>query len=601
VATLVRDFGDVELAEDCAQDAFVQASERWGSDIEIPDRPGAWLTTTARRKALDRVRRSSSYKTKLEELEVRAKRGPDTSPGGELIDEQLALLLGCCHPALNLESQVALTLRLVAGLTTEQIAKAFLVESATMGKRLTRAKTKVRAANIPFRSVDREVLVDRLAAVRHVIYLIFTEGHASSSEEDFVRGDLCDEAAWLALLLTTLLPDDPESHGLHGLIMLTDARRATRVDDDGFPILLEDQDRSLWDREKTRIGLVALGHAREGGPLGRFGIQALLASFHTVAPSFETTDWTNIVRAYDLLVRVEDSPIVRLNRAIALSFSDGPDVGLAAIEPLRNVLDGYVYLHSTRADLLRRTKWKSMPQPPLPATAAGLILALGCAVAAGIVVYRFLSGKPTARRSMQAIAAGGLTFQVIHVLEHVLQLAFWAASPTSKPWLSSWAAGTADGLQYFCSLVPVAGEEASIGVEMLHLTGNVVFLGALTAWQVAMRSENRTIRTLGIAEKVQLFHVVEHVVLVGSLIGFGKALGISTAFGAVEGTSLVALRVWFHFTINAVATTYALRAAKETWGKSTSIPPVTVVDLTTISVVDDLPNTDGLMRDDSLA
>ena len=227
-----------------------------------------------------------------------------------------------------------------------------------------------------------------------------------------------------------------------------------------------------------------------------------------------------------------------------------------------------------------------MPQPPLPATAAGLLLALGCAVAAGIAVYRFLCDRPTARRAMQAIAAGGLTFQVIHVLEHVLQLSFWALEPTSKPWLSSWAAGTADGLQYFCSLLPAAGEEPSIGVEMLHLTGNVVFLGALTAWQVAMRSEQRTIRTLGIAEKVQLFHVAEHVVLVGSLLAFGKALGLSTAFGAVDGTALVALRVWFHFSINAVATTYALRAAKETWGKPKVIPPLTLVDLTAVPVAD---------------
>ena len=242
-----------------------------------------------------------------------------------------------------------------------------------------------------------------------------------------------------------------------------------------------------------------------------------------------------------------------------------------------------------------------MPQPPLPATAAGLLLALGCAVAAGIAVYRFLSDRPTARRAMQAIAAGGLTFQVIHVLEHVLQLSFWALEPTSKPWLSSWAAGTADGLQYFCSLLPAAGEEASIGVEMLHLTGNVVFLGALTAWQVAMRSEQRTIRTLGIAEKVQLFHVAEHVVLVGSLLAFGKALGLSTAFGAVDGTALVALRVWFHFSINAVATTYALRAAKETWGKPKVIPPLTLVELTAMPAPDPRPRTVIVLPDEAEA
>jgi len=179
---------------------------------------------------------------------------------------------------------------------------------------------------------------------------------------------------------------------------------------------------------------------------------------------------------------------------------------------------------------------------------------------------------------MQAIAAGGLTFQVIHVLEHVLQLAFWFTKPDGKPWLSSWAAGTADGLQYFCSLVPLAGTPPSIGVEMLHLTGNVIFLGALTAWQVAMRANKRSIATLAIAERVQLFHVAEHVLLVGTLVAFDKAIGLSTAFGAIDGAGLVALRVWFHFTINAVATTYALRAAKATWGKS-NLPPITVLDL----------------------
>lgn len=221
-----------------------------------------------------------------------------------------------------------------------------------------------------------------------------------------------------------------------------------------------------------------------------------------------------------------------------------------------------------------------MPQPPLPATTAGLLLALGCAIAAGVAVYRLLSKRPVAQRTMQAVAAGGLTFQVIHVLEHVLQLTFWALRPEDKPWLSSWAAGTADGLQYFCSLVPIAGTPTSLGVEMLHLTGNVVFLGALTAWQVAMRSEHRTIWSLSIAERVQLFHVIEHVVLVGSLLAFGKALGLSTAFGAIDGAALVALRVWFHFTINAVATAFALRAAHQTWGRSGKTPAPSGIDLT---------------------
>ena len=354
VAILVRDFGDIELAEDCAQEAFLEASQRWGDGEDVPDRPGAWLTTTARRKALDRVRRSTNYQSKLEELETRARRGPETATT-DLVDEQLALLLGCCHPSLNLEAQVALTLRLVAGLTTEQIARGFLVEDATMGKRLTRAKNKVRAAGVPFASVDRAVLQERIEAVCHVIYLIFTEGHASSSEEAFVRGDLCDEAAWLATLLARLLPDEPETHGLAALILFTDARRATRVDADGLPILLEDQDRSLWDRDKITSGLHALGRARDLGALGPFGLQALLASMHVVAPSFDQTDWERMVRIYDLLAQTDSSPVVALNRAVALSFAVDPEAGLAAIEPLREDLDNYVYLHSARAELLRRT------------------------------------------------------------------------------------------------------------------------------------------------------------------------------------------------------------------------------------------------------
>lgn len=209
-----------------------------------------------------------------------------------------------------------------------------------------------------------------------------------------------------------------------------------------------------------------------------------------------------------------------------------------------------------------------MPQPPLPATVAGLLLALGCAVAAGIVAYRFSSSAANARRTMQAVAAGGLTFQVIHVLEHGLQLGFWFAKPGASPWLSSWASGTADGLLYFCSLVPSADTPTSLGVEMLHLTGNVVFLGALTAWQIAMRSQDRSIRSLNRAEKVQMFHVAEHVLLVGTLLAFGKANGLSTMFGLVDGSALVASRVWFHFGINAIATCFALQAARQTWGRS---------------------------------
>lgn len=219
-----------------------------------------------------------------------------------------------------------------------------------------------------------------------------------------------------------------------------------------------------------------------------------------------------------------------------------------------------------------------MVPPPLPATAAGLLLAVGCAVAVAMAVYRALSRRAAAHRTMQAIAAGGLAFQVIHFLEHALQLGFLVLKTRESAWLSSWASGTADGLQYFCTLIPLSETPASLGVEMLHLTGNMIFLGALTAWQVAMRGEQRNIRNLNIAEKVQLFHVAEHVLLVGSLIGFGNALGISTLFGTASGTTLVTLRVGFHFGINLIATSFAVRAAFDTWRKPVK-HDITVIEL----------------------
>ena len=347
----MRDFGDLELAEDCAQEAFLEATTRWPTD-GTPERPGAWLTTTARRRAIDRVRRGASYGRKLEELEARAKRGPQRS-AGDIVDDQLALLLGCCHPALNLEAQVALTLRIVAGLPTEQIARAFLVEDATMGKRLTRAKTKIRQANIPFRPVGRDVLADRIDAVRHVIYLIFSEGYASGSDTEFVRGDLCDEAEWLASLLVSLLPDDGESHALLALILLTDARRDTRVDAEGVPVLLEDQDRRRWNRTKIDEGLRELESATARG-LGRYGLEATVASAHASAPSFEETDWPSILATYDRMLLSGDDAVLALNRAAASSYVDGPEAGLEAMAALAEELEGYLYFHSARAELLRR-------------------------------------------------------------------------------------------------------------------------------------------------------------------------------------------------------------------------------------------------------
>jgi len=352
VATLLRDFGDLDLAEECSQEAFVEATKRWPVG-GTPDRPGAWLITTARRKALDRVRRAATHDDKLDQLSA-AVRAEDSGDTSTLVDDQLALLLGCCHPALSHDAQVALTLRIVAGLTTEQIARAYLVDSGTMGRRLSRAKQKIRDANIPFRAPDRTVLADRIDAVRHVIYVIFTEGHSSRSTQRLVRGDLCDEAIWLVELLTSLLPDDPESCGLCALILLTDSRRLARVDESGLAVLLEDQDRSLWDRAKIEAGMGELRRAVEGGPVGLFGLQAIIASFHSGAPSFGATPWGHIVRIYDLLLAMNPSPIVALNRAGAVSYAAGPEVGLAAVDELADDLDGYLYFHTARADMLRR-------------------------------------------------------------------------------------------------------------------------------------------------------------------------------------------------------------------------------------------------------
>ena len=352
VAILVRDFGDLQLAEDATQEAFVEASSRW-EDATMPDRPGAWLTTTARRKALDRIRRQTNYDAKLAELEAKSRHAAEVASTG-LIDEQLSLVLGCCHPALDLDAQVALTLRIVAGLTTAEIAHAFLVDESTMSKRISRAKSKIRHAHIPFRPVDQSVLSERLAAVHHVIYLIFTEGHTSTSQGELVRGDLCDEATWLSGLLARLVPDDSETHALCALIQLTDLRRATRSDAEGLPVLLEDQDRSLWDPGKLANGLAALGRATDFGPLGLYGLQAMVAGLHSAAPSFAATDWGRIVRVYDHMLCLSGSSIVELNRAVAVSYAQGPRAGLQAMEPIAGELDGYVYLHSARAELLSR-------------------------------------------------------------------------------------------------------------------------------------------------------------------------------------------------------------------------------------------------------
>jgi RNA polymerase sigma-70 factor, ECF subfamily len=367
VGTLVRDVGDLTIAEDAAQDAFIEASMRWPTD-GIPDRPGAWLLTTGRRKAIDQIRRAHRFADRLPALA--ADLATTTSAAIEqslvdldseqALDDQLALLVGCCHPALAPDAQVALTLRIVAGLSTPQIARAFLVSEETMRRRLTRAKSKIRAARIPFDPPSRDTLTERIGAVCEVISSIFTEGHASATDTALIRGDLCEEAIWLAELLSKLAPTDPEVAGLHALLLLTDARRSSRLDRHGSPILLADQDRSMWDQPMIARGLAELARAHSFQQGGTFQFQAAIAALHATAPTFEATDWPAVLRLYDVLLHRQPTALVALNRAIAVDRVHGPLAALAALDaiPLADDLAGdvndYVYFHTARSDVLAR-------------------------------------------------------------------------------------------------------------------------------------------------------------------------------------------------------------------------------------------------------
>ena len=367
VATLVRDVGDLGIAEDAAQDAFLEASTRWPTE-GVPDRPGAWLVTTGRRRAIDQIRRTKRFEDRLPALlgdrttvQPNDTVSPDIGLDSEReLDDQLALMLGCCHPALGPEAQFALTLRLVAGLSTPQIARAFLVSEATMTRRLTRAKTKIRAARIPFDPPTLDTLTDRVGAVCEVISSIFTEGHASATDTALIRGDLCEEAIWLAQLLSRLAPADPEVAGLHALLLLPDARRSSRLDGHGSPILLADQDRSRWDRPMIGRGLAELARAHSFQRGGPFQFQAAIAALHATAPTFEATDWPAVLRLYDVLLRRQPNALVALNRAIAVERVHGPDAALAALDaiPLADDLTGdvsdYVYYHTARSAVLAR-------------------------------------------------------------------------------------------------------------------------------------------------------------------------------------------------------------------------------------------------------
>lgn len=357
VAGLTRRFGDLDIAEDAAAEAFATAVERWPAD-GVPPNPGGWLTTTATRKALDRIRREAQRDTKHQAALMISDDTPHV-PTGPIDDDRLRLVFTCCHPALAPEARIALTLRMIGGLTVAQIAHAFLVQETTMAQRITRAKAKIKAAHIPYRVPSSADIQERLTAVLAVVYLIFNEGYLAGEGDDALRVDLSDEAIRLGRLLRNLLPDDGEVTGLLALMLLTDARRAARVSRTGELVTLADQDRGAWNRS-----LIAEGHAlvRErlsavaaGGPApGRFQLQAAMNAVHTAAPDARDTDWSQIVALYDRLVAIDPSPVVRLNRAVAIAELDGPAVALAQVDRLGEWLEGYHAFHVTRADLLRR-------------------------------------------------------------------------------------------------------------------------------------------------------------------------------------------------------------------------------------------------------
>jgi RNA polymerase sigma-70 factor (ECF subfamily) len=353
VASLTRRFGDLDIAEEAAAEAFATAVERWPTH-GVPPNPGAWLTTTANRKAIDRIRREAKRDDKQKAAQMVYDDSPE--PLGAIDDERLRLIFTCCHPALAMETRVALTLRMVGGLTVPEIARAFLVQETTMAQRITRAKAKIKAARIPYRVPATEDLPARVSGVLAVLFLVFNEGYlATGSDTDPVRHDLTAEAIRLTRLIRTLMPDDGEVTGLLALMLLTEARRTARVSASGELVPLAEQDRGAWD-----AALVAEGHrlVRErlaaGVAPGRYQILAAINAVHTSARDVRDTDWSQVVALYDQFVRLDPSPIIALNRAIAVAELDGPEVALATVDGLEDTLAGYHAYHATRADLLRR-------------------------------------------------------------------------------------------------------------------------------------------------------------------------------------------------------------------------------------------------------
>ena len=358
VASLARRFGDLDLAEEMAAEAFAAAVERWPVD-GVPPNPGGWLTTTANRKAIDRLRREAQRESKHEAALMIYDSSPP-EPTGAIEDDRLRLLFTCCHPALAMESRVALTLRMVGGLTVAEIARAFLVQESAMSRRITRAKAKIKAAKIPYRVPEAEDLPGRVDGVLAVLYLIFNEGYlASGGGSAPVRRDITAEAIRLARLVRTLLPDNGEVVGLLALMLLTEARSAARVSATGELVPLDQQDRGSWDHAMIAEGLALVREriiavARGEGTPGRYQILAAINAVHVSAPDVRDTDWSQIVTLYDQLAAIDPSPIVALNRAIAVAELDGPAVALAEVDRLGEALDGYHAFHATRAELLRR-------------------------------------------------------------------------------------------------------------------------------------------------------------------------------------------------------------------------------------------------------